>query len=713
VLKNKGLLFLIITLFSINTFAQFPLSKEWFMHKKAFRFLRNEKYSESQEEYLKLLALKPNKQVYNLETGIAYLWDSKNKEKSIPYLEKALLNHKNDTSPEALYYLAQAYHYNSEFEKSNKCIAQLKPFVYKKGSGKELSKELEFFELNNNNGISLFNSYSDIYKEIKLLPDPINTPYSEYAPVYKKSDNILLFTARRGEKNDLDLMPFEDIYAASNENSNWTLINDNKILSKILPPNYNSKKHDAAIAYSIDEKNFYAYKEDKIWVASFNGTSWSDFTELDEEINKSVYNVSSIALSKDGNTLFFVSTRKKDNIGGKDIYISKKENGKWSKPKNIGENINTKFDEEAPFLSEDGSKLYFSSKGHNSIGGYDIFVSIYENGTWSKPQNIGLPINSPMDDIFFIITDESKHQGYFSSNRKGGIGYMDIYAINPACTSVPNFQLASKIIDDATNQTIQNGSYKLYSNDNLIKEGKTLDGILKLELQPENNFVLEILAENYKNQKISFTTPKLCESKTMYSIVSLSKIADQQVLSLKLFTGDTTNLMANNSNQNIFDKLLNYKSSSNEIVTYTDTMKLESEVIADNTNQAENAFEFIKYFDYNDKKLTKSDNALKEEINKLIAKAGNNSKIILSIEGSASKVPTKTWGTNKTLAIERATEAQQLVTQLLIEKGIDKNNIKVASIQSLVQGPNYANDYKNIEKYKPYQFIKVSLKVEK
>ncbi len=157
-----------------------------------------------------------------------------------------------------------------------------------------------------------------------------------------------------------------------------------------------------------------------------------------KNINSSQYNIPSVSLSKDGNTIFFVSYRK-EGVGGKDIYQSVKDSqGNWSKATNLGEIINTKLDEESPFLSEDGKTLYFSSKGHDGIGGYDIFKSQLTGDSWSSPENMGIPVNSAEDDIYLIIDNEASN-GFFASARDGGIGGMDIYNVCMNCpTKITN-----------------------------------------------------------------------------------------------------------------------------------------------------------------------------------------------------------------------------------------------------------------------------------
>jgi outer membrane protein OmpA-like peptidoglycan-associated protein len=137
-----------------------------------------------------------------------------------------------------------------------------------------------------------------------------------------------------------------------------------------------------------------------------------------------------MCISSDESTLYFISSNKKEGYGGTDIYISRKnERGKWNKPENAGNVINTFFDELGVSLGPNDSVLYFSSKGHNSMGGYDVFKSTLSDvGLWSKPINLGYPVNTPNDDIFYSEVPGGKN-AYYSSNRESGLGGMDIYKI--------------------------------------------------------------------------------------------------------------------------------------------------------------------------------------------------------------------------------------------------------------------------------------------
>jgi hypothetical protein len=183
---------------------------------------------------------------------------------------------------------------------------------------------------------------------------------------------------------------------------------------------------------------FYRYGKDggfrhssgELYTSEFDGHKWLTPVHLPKPIN-SKYWESSACFSPEGDVIFFTSNRK-GTKGGTDIFTSyKKKDGSWSNPKNLGSDINTEFDETSPFLHPDGKTLYFCSNGHNTMGGYDIFYTTFDDATekWTAPVNIGYPINTTNDDVDFSISPNGRHL-YFSDHRLNSIGDKDIYYVD-------------------------------------------------------------------------------------------------------------------------------------------------------------------------------------------------------------------------------------------------------------------------------------------
>lgn len=258
----------------------------------------------------------------------------------------------------------------------------------------------------------------------------VNTQYPEYSAFITADESVIAFTACRntttGGKTDGENGGyFEDLYVANRKDRSWTQAQN-------FGPIVNSEDHDATAGLSSDGTILFVYKfKEKdggdIYVSTLIGSSWTKPEHLNKNINSKAHE-SSVSLSYDSKRLYFVSDRE-GGLGDRDIYYCDKDlKGEWGPAINAGPVLNTKYAEEGVFIHPDGKTIYFSSKGHNTMGGFDIFKSVYENGRWGEPENLGYPINGSDDDIFFVISG-SGHHGYFASSKQGGFGDKDIYKI--------------------------------------------------------------------------------------------------------------------------------------------------------------------------------------------------------------------------------------------------------------------------------------------
>jgi outer membrane protein OmpA-like peptidoglycan-associated protein len=193
------------------------------------------------------------------------------------------------------------------------------------------------------------------------------------------------------------------------------------------------------------------------------------------------------------------------------------EKGRWGEAQNLGSIINTKYDEEGVFMHPDGKTLYFSSKGHNSMGGYDIFKTVYENGTWSKPENIGYPINTAGDDVFFSVSASGIH-GYYSSAKPGGKGKQDVYIVTflgpekPLVNNTEENLLAciAKPTSDNVMQTVEVVTASL-----TLLKGKVLD---QITLEPVEAQI--VLTDNELNEELAVFTSNSATGRYMVSLPS-------------------------------------------------------------------------------------------------------------------------------------------------------------------------------------------------
>ncbi|MGZ5191013.1 MAG: OmpA family protein, partial [Flavisolibacter sp.] len=257
----------------------------------------------------------------------------------------------------------------------------------------------------------------------------VNSQYADYAPVFSGDQCTMLFTTGRpsnigGQTYDGGKY-FEDVYISYKKDSVWTPAEN-------MGVPINTVDNDGAVCISSDGQEILIFKDDKgdgnIYSTKLQGAYWSVPKKLNSHINSKSWEPSAF-IAANGRTLYFTSDRP-GGFGGTDIYKSEKNSaGDWGKAVNLGPEINSIYDEDAPFLHPDGVTLYYTSNGHETMGGFDIFESsLLEGGKWSEPLNIGYPINSPDDEAFYVLSPDKK-TAYYTSVRDEGLGEKDNYMI--------------------------------------------------------------------------------------------------------------------------------------------------------------------------------------------------------------------------------------------------------------------------------------------
>ena len=266
--------------------------------------------------------------------------------------------------------------------------------------------------------------------KVKNLGPHINSKYDDNSPIVSADESVFIFTSRRPSE-DNELMPDgqyeERIYISHLEGD---ALGEAKLLKKGL---FKRPGHVADVGLSSDGTELLIYRNDingsNIFESKFDGTQWSEPVKLGEPVN-SKFDERHASLSSDNSMMFFTSDRP-GGYGGMDIYqVRRLPDGSWGLPKNLGPKINTELDEATPVIHPDGKTLFFSSEGHNSMGGLDIFYShVNPDSTWKDPVNIGYPINTPDDDFFFMPTTTLNKAYYASSKYKDNYGRSDLYEI--------------------------------------------------------------------------------------------------------------------------------------------------------------------------------------------------------------------------------------------------------------------------------------------
>lgn len=369
--------------------------------------------------------------------------------------------------------------------------------------------------------------------EVKLVGHQINTEYTEYNPVVSADESVIAYTAfrpntgkaRAGEKL------IEEIYVVHNETGVLTIPQKVEVRS-----NYNvgtagmssdGQQMMIFIGGANDTGNLYTIDKQS------NG--WTTPITIGSPINNLNYLESTASITPNGKVMYFASDRK-GGYGGLDIYRSdKKEDGKWGTPINLGAKINSKYNEDAPFIHPNQRLLFFTSDGHNTIGGRDIFKTQLVNGNWIKPMNMGYPINTTANDNYFTLTADGR-KGYFSSDRKGGLGGQDIYTLvmPEDAGAIPLTMLKGKILEAGTNKPL---STKIYIIDNdtdkkldFVYHPDLITGSYLIIVPPNKNYDIIIESEGFLPYTLNIDLPNQIYFHELYQQIFLKTITQFDVV---------------------------------------------------------------------------------------------------------------------------------------------------------------------------------------
>jgi tetratricopeptide (TPR) repeat protein len=676
-------------------------------------------YAQALDLWLQLVNEDPSNANLNYKVGRCYLESANEKRKAQRYLERAVESRseryssfnisyydpydpKERNAPvEADYYLGQSHLLNYELDGAE---TSFNAALDKMGSKHNLRDEAERgLEMVANAKIQLANPRMDIV--IKNMGPVINGEYNDFSPVISLDENALFFTSRRlrTDSTNADLVDdtdgqfFEDIYVSYRDrNGEWQ---DPELLAINEP-----SAHSATINVSVDGQELYIYKDDEgggdIYESALIGETWSFPEKMDSEINSSHWETHS-AKSADGNAIYFVSDRP-GGYGGRDIYrCVKLPNGAWSKPLLLGPEVNTEYDEDAPFIHPDGRTLYFASEGHDSMGGFDIFSSRMDNeGEWTIPQNIGYPINTVDDDVFFVTSADSR-RAYFSSDRNGGKGLKDIYMVElPVPEDASSLAVLKGFVVPQEGQAIPASTAVMVTDkqegiSNLYKP-RVRDGAFVAILEPCKDYQLDyMIDESSIHQEDIFVDCDLA-----YSEIQREVLLDPVNLRSSVVKVITPEGSITQTDEGVTQTQLN-----TDDVTAVITTKDNVSVIS---AAPKGSAMFDKYFGYNEKDIALEEARFQLFMNDIMDKIAKDGSVTVDIEGSASRVPTRTWKTNDILSNNRAQDAKELLMEALDERGIDRSKVRVNSIKGLIQGPRYKGDFEtNREVYEQYQYIRI------
>ncbi|MEZ4738464.1 MAG: hypothetical protein R2818_03695 [Flavobacteriales bacterium] len=523
--------------------------------------------------------------------------------------------------------------------------------------------------------------------------------------------NALFYTSRRVRPDSANAaiidpiagIPYENVYVSYKDREGvW----QTPEVLNINPPT----GHLATINVAADGQTLFVYKSDggdgNIYESKLVGELWSEPVLMGSDINTKAWETHG-AISADGNTFYFVSDRKEGSMGGRDILrVVRLPNGAWSKAQNLGNVVNTKYDEDGPFIHPNGRTLYFSSMGHNSMGGFDIFYTeMNEDGTWTDPKNLGSPLNTTDDDVFFITTADGR-RGYFSSDQIGGHGEKDIYFVDlPSEMEAEGLTVLKGYIIPAPGEELPPSTI-LYVTDKSTGEVKSYkprqrDGVYVAILPPCKEYNLDYRV----NDKTVHTEDIFVECESSYQ-----EINKEIYLSPVSLAGPASIVdLPKGSPPGKKEKgevVGGVAAGKEQALTDAEKEKAPKHTTPDGAY----ADEFMKQYAYNAKDIDVNDARWNQFIDVVVGLIEKNGKANVVIEASASKVPTKTFGTNENLSRQRMEDARTRLLEAVKARGKDETKLFLEAVNNLVQGPKYAGDYKNTDKYGKFQYAKLKVR---
>ncbi|MGB0932903.1 MAG: hypothetical protein ACPGU5_01385 [Lishizhenia sp.] len=690
----------------------------------------------------KLLSYQSDNPNYNYRHGFALLYSSDDFSKALPFLEigassisknyNAFSTREKDSPIDALYHYGNCLHLNLQL---NDAKSNLNRFLEEAESNNTLVpfaqtklKQIKNAEYNIKN--------TKNYK-LENLSNQINTEAADYSAMVSLDGSALYFTSRRLREDSSNYSSelrqektfeyLEDIYVSYiDAEGTWS----KPSILDFCEVNSN----EATAAISSSERKIFVYKDTEgngdIFHSDFTDGGFKKIEHFDNTGINSLSWEPHLTVTTDGLEMYFSSDRP-GGFGGRDIYrIIKLPNGEWSLPSNLGPTINTSADEDSPFIAVDNKTLYFASNGDKSMGGFDIFISVKNDNNWSSPINLGYPLNSTGDDLYYTTTMDGR-TGYLTSFRKDGIGEKDIYEIKNDYLGIKDVTVLKgniSALDGDLPEDVTIVSKCINCND---KSGKVIlprarDGVFFSALELNSEYDISYFYDNgnkqFHNERIF--TGNESEFKEIKSSIIVDTKTMKVVDSNGVEINNNSNSLSDNNNSNENGNNISNEGDNNNGLTNSLTDNNDangnSNTIGDNgSNDSQNnlsdgtpddSYCSISYkhnFDYNNVKNTTEE--LKVFLTK-IDQQFNDGRVAmnLTIVSSASTVHTSSFKNNQELADYRANEMKQTILNFIEGKEYrDKINISIKS--SGVNGPKYKRGTKDRKDlYSPYQYVSVT-----
>lgn len=661
-------------------------------------------------EWRKALEADPGNANVNYKIGYCLLQTSNAKAEALSYLEiavsKKISKNYDAFDPlerkapmDALYYLGVAQHLNYKLDEAIASFTKLKKSL---SSRHRLSPLAELGIAQCEEAKRQVANPKDF--EITNLGPVVNGSENDFSPVLALDESSLFFTSRRLRPDSSNSRVLnaetgefrDDIYASyRTPEGEWGA-------PELL--NLNSDDHDATISVSPDGQTLFVYRDSlgdgRILYSKLIGEIWSDPAKLGSDIN-SPYWETHATISADENTLYFVSDRP-GGFGGRDIYrCVKLPDGSWSRALNVGPVINTALDEDSPFLTPDGKGMYFASQGHNSMGGFDLFyVKQGADGEWGKPENMGYPLNSVDDDVFFQPMADGK-RAYYSSERDGGYGKKDIYLVQlPDEGNESRLAVLKGFIIGEEGKELPDDLKIVVTNN---KTGEVMeyrprkrDGGYLAILNPCTGYHIDYMKGKEKIKQDDINVP--CESNFQE--------LEREVYLIPVTLGEPEKPKTEEPVVEVPVEEPKKPEPKKEDLGYDPKNPIKTQFI-----ESLGYAEFSRYFVYDSKDFGAKEVKFQQFIRDVEKIMYDKGKITISVEASASRVPSSKFKSNEELANFRGKTARDMIADELIKLGYKEGeNFVFTNPLNLVQGKVYEKDAtKNKTIYEQFQYIKIKV----
>lgn len=676
----------------------------------------------------KLLQFQPDNANYNYRKGFLVLDGRKDAAEAKPFLEKAATKvtktpdfystKETAAPPDVYYYLGRVYHLMTKIDKAQEYYQK---FLVNSDPNSELIPyaRLKLRQCD----VAVREMATPRSARVENIGKQVNGKYPDYSSVISLDGSALYFTSRRPWENnesggfrDYRYNHFtEDVYVSYMDfDGEWM---EPFRLEFCIP-----SRNEATIAVSPDERRIYVYEDTTgdgdIYYSNFETNRFQEVVKFENDNVNTEWWEPHIYVTPDGQTMFFSSDRP-GGFGGRDIYrCVKLPNQEWSQPINLGPDVNTPFDEDSPFMAIDNKTLYFASNGPLSMGDFDIFLSRRDaDNNWSPPINLGFPLNSTNDDIYYTTTTDGL-RGFLTSYRDGGYGEKDIYEVKNdylGVNAVAVLKGQIKTVNDLPipeDVAIEITCLDCDQNAKNTVYPRLRDGIYFSSMESCHKYELVYVYDN--GQKVIYTEEVQTSCSDRYDEIYRDILIDvsqpDEIVSLpKEGVATKDSIVSRPRDVSEIEKEREKKGKLTR-KERKERKEKEKELQFDEFSAKDFKNPYYKhYFNYNKAKINPNRGEFKKFVKKIEEQLElGRENISINIYASASHVPTQTFESNEQLAFVRAESIKYDIIAYFQNKTEYQDRIVVTIQQSIVSGPEYEKDFYNRFKYRPYQYVEVT-----